>query len=529
MGGKKNKASLKELHWIISKELQNEAQQVLFRKSKRQIFLPERGFLGVIHSGEGIVRRSLFLRKIIPQHKEWVKWTKSGLSFDPAYFSKAIDLISDSQPGAGLIIVHSHPFGGSLDVPPQPSAPDLHHERFLLYHLARALPPGSPVAAGILDSSMAWRVREYYWSNEDFTSARSGMFKGSFSDATAVRIVSSDGITVNHHGKSCNNVNLTAVDSTLRLWGKEGHKILGSLRVGIAGLGGVGSILAEYLARLGVGELILVDYDVVKEENLNRLVGVQRNEVGKAKIKYAARIARAASTAQSFKIRSFRGSVAEQTGLKNLLDADVIMNAADSAFARQVLDHVSYSYSIPVVDGGTVLVVAKDGKIIGKSQVGQAGPGQPCLECSGAYSQDEATIAREEPVMQGPRGYLQMAGQESKHGTDIPRAPSVISYNGLVAALMVQRLLSIVLPFPPEGKRGQQRYYVELGELNWGPTTHCKVGCPKHNWIGLGDSHPVPVGIDPFWKQMREQEKSLVKVKNSAHKKSRRRQRGMKN
>nr|WP_297170928.1 sulfur carrier protein ThiS adenylyltransferase ThiF [uncultured Agathobaculum sp.] len=40
--------------------------------------------------------------------------------------------------------------------------------------------------------------------------------------------------------------------------------------VGIAGLGGLGSNIAVYLARLGVGRLVLVDFDVVDVTNLNR-------------------------------------------------------------------------------------------------------------------------------------------------------------------------------------------------------------------------------------------------------------------
>ena len=40
--------------------------------------------------------------------------------------------------------------------------------------------------------------------------------------------------------------------------------------VGIAGLGGLGSAIAIALARIGVGKLILVDFDVVEPSNLNR-------------------------------------------------------------------------------------------------------------------------------------------------------------------------------------------------------------------------------------------------------------------
>lgn len=47
------------------------------------------------------------------------------------------------------------------------------------------------------------------------------------------------------------------------------QKIRGSV-VGIAGLGGLGSAVAVALARIGVGTLILVDFDVVEPSNLNR-------------------------------------------------------------------------------------------------------------------------------------------------------------------------------------------------------------------------------------------------------------------
>jgi len=513
LGREKNQTGLKELHLVITKQLQDEALSYLFRQDDQSSFLPERGFLGVIHSGGGVLRRSLFLRRIIPQQEGWVTWTNHGLSFDPAYFSRALDAVSESALGAGLIIVHSHPgLGGSINTPPRPSKPDLYHERTLLYHLSHALPPGSPVAAGIVDCSGAWRICEYHWPRpataKEARSKRFGINSASHSDASAIRIVSSDALTVYHYGRKTSiEADAKTVDSTLRLWGSLGQQILGNLRVGIAGLGGVGSILAEFLARLGIGELVLVDFDIVKEENLNRLVGVRREELGKPKIKYAARICRQASTAAPFKVRTFRGSVSERDGLKHLLDADIIMNAADSAFVRQVLDHVSYAYAIPVIDGGTTLVVgARHGETIGKSQTGEAGPGQPCLECTGAYTQEEATLAREDPSTVGPSSYVQMIGQEA--GEEPPRAPSVISYNGLVAALMVQRLLSTVLGLPPKGKRGQQRYYVELGELNWGPTIQCKEGCPKQSWVGLGDSHPVPVGVDPLWKKMRQQKEA---------------------
>lgn len=48
------------------------------------------------------------------------------------------------------------------------------------------------------------------------------------------------------------------------------HKKIKGATVGVAGLGGLGSAVAVALARIGVGRLILVDFDVVEPSNLNR-------------------------------------------------------------------------------------------------------------------------------------------------------------------------------------------------------------------------------------------------------------------
>lgn len=52
--------------------------------------------------------------------------------------------------------------------------------------------------------------------------------------------------------------------------GAENQAKLAHARVGVAGLGGLGSAVALHLARLGVGTLVLVDFDVVDLSNLHR-------------------------------------------------------------------------------------------------------------------------------------------------------------------------------------------------------------------------------------------------------------------
>jgi len=58
-----------------------------------------------------------------------------------------------------------------------------------------------------------------------------------------------------------------------RLFGDAGQEVLGRAKVGLIGLGGAGSLLAEYLGRLGAGSFVLVDPDRVAVSNLPRLTG----------------------------------------------------------------------------------------------------------------------------------------------------------------------------------------------------------------------------------------------------------------
>lgn len=66
-------------------------------------------------------------------------------------------------------------------------------------------------------------------------------------------------------------------------WGQQGQQRLSSAHVIVFGLGGVGSYVAECLARSGVGELTLVDSDTVALTNLNRQLEALHSTIGQDK------------------------------------------------------------------------------------------------------------------------------------------------------------------------------------------------------------------------------------------------------
>jgi molybdopterin-synthase adenylyltransferase len=57
----------------------------------------------------------------------------------------------------------------------------------------------------------------------------------------------------------------------------------------IAGMGGLGCVVAQNLVRLGIGKLIILDYDTIAESNLNRQILFTKEDIGKQKVDIASK------------------------------------------------------------------------------------------------------------------------------------------------------------------------------------------------------------------------------------------------
>ena len=67
------------------------------------------------------------------------------------------------------------------------------------------------------------------------------------------------------------------------LIGREALEKLSKTKVAIFGIGGVGSFVAEGLARAGVGNFLLIDNDTISKSNLNRQIHALDTTIGKYK------------------------------------------------------------------------------------------------------------------------------------------------------------------------------------------------------------------------------------------------------
>lgn len=104
--------------------------------------------------------------------------------------------------------------------------------------------------------------------------------------------------------------------------------------VGIAGLGGLGSTVAVALARAGVGELIIVDFDKVEESNLNRQQYFV-DQLGQSKVEALTENLRRINP--KVKVEGHQKKLAAEDVLEIFSDADVIAECFDRAEEKQMI------------------------------------------------------------------------------------------------------------------------------------------------------------------------------------------------
>ncbi|MDW7649831.1 MAG: HesA/MoeB/ThiF family protein [Bacillota bacterium] len=129
----------------------------------------------------------------------------------------------------------------------------------------------------------------------------------------------------------------------------EGQYILCQSRVAVIGCGGLGGHILEQLARLGVGRLVVVDFDKFEEHNLNRQLLASPENLGQNKAAVAAERIKRINPAVETMI--FKEAFGEQNGSDILQSADVAVDALDSIPARRILARTCSRLAIPMVHG----------------------------------------------------------------------------------------------------------------------------------------------------------------------------------
>ena len=275
-------------------------------------------------------------------------------------------------------------------------------------------------------------------------------------------------------------------DRQIRMFGKAGQAQLAKCRVGIVGLGGIGSLVAEYLARLGVGHFCLVDDDHVEESNLSRIVGASVSDAlhRVAKVLVAQRLILQGN--DRAKIQLVTDDVAKGSVAKELISCDYLFLAADSMRARLVFNAIVHQYLIPGVQLGSKIRSDSAGTLLDVMSANRpVRPGRGCLWCNQLI--DPTQLAKEAKTNEERK--------TQAYGVEEPN-PSVISLNAISAAHAVNDFLLDYLGLRPESEGLYYEHFYLLTRKQSLVQPRKDAACSECSHIGgrygRGDSVALP-------------------------------------
>jgi molybdopterin/thiamine biosynthesis adenylyltransferase len=155
--------------------------------------------------------------------------------------------------------------------------------------------------------------------------------------------------------------------------GEEGQEKLVKSRAVVIGCGALGSHIAAFLVRAGLGEVTVIDRDFIEEHNLQRQVLFDEEDIKDRLPKAVAAERRLKKVNSNVKVRGIVADANATNIEKFCREADVILDGLDNAETRYLINDVSLKLGIPWVYGGAIAANGMTMTIV---------PGEtPCFRC----------------------------------------------------------------------------------------------------------------------------------------------------
>ncbi|MBI5322906.1 ThiF family adenylyltransferase [Bradyrhizobium sp.] len=266
---------------------------------------------------------------------------------------------------------------------------------------------------------------------------------------------------------------------------------LARLSICVIGVSGTGSIVAEQLARLGVGEIILIDFDKIEERNLNRILNATIADIGSLKVEvFAAAIRRYRSDGEVVSVPS---SVATREAVLVACEADILVSCVDSAEGRHIADRLSACFAIPLFDVGVAIPTEplpggkrRIAEVYGR--VDYVYPGGSSLMDRGVY--DAALLEAEYLARTAPQAFAKKIADGYLKGMP-EEAPGVITVNMRAASACVVELIARLFPFREFANETRARtiFMLAEGDEDWFAESQFQKG---HRFpVAVGAAEPL--------------------------------------
>lgn len=413
----------------------------------------------------------LLVREVIPLDSNDIhSSSERHMAIDYRAVRRALRHAHEEQ--LGFVFVHSHPVG----IPHHSSQDDRTEAE--LFSVAYNRVRGTQVHGSIVMSDVYSPVGRVWLED------------GSTVPLSVIRTIGTDFRFYRDPSDPAGSVP-TFFDRQVRAFGSDIQRLLRTLTVGIVGLGGTGSAVAQQLARLGVGHLVLVDGQTFDATNVNRVYGSRLADESMPKVDLTKRAIEEIGVGA--KVTTIQQAVTYESALLTLRDCDIVFGCTDDDWGRAILSRLATYYFIPFFDMG-VKVFAPDQVIEAvRGRVTTVVPPQPCLYCLGRINAQAVTAQMlwetnpSEAAVQHAQGYID--------GLADP-APAVIPFTTAIAASAVTEFLHRLTGFlGSERKASEVRHLIDRTRLRTtakGSTKPCFCNDPEQ--LGRGDA-PLSLGV----------------------------------
>src|SRR5450631_1958810 len=136
--------------------------------------------------------------------------------------------------------------------------------------------------------------------------------------------------------------------------GEEGQLRISAGCVAVVGLGALGSVQADLLARAGVGTLRLIDRDFVEISNLQRQTLYDESDAAEALPKAVAAARRLGRVNSEVRIEPLVGDLSPRNIDEMLEGVDLILDATDNFETRYLINDFAVQQNIPWIYGAAV-------------------------------------------------------------------------------------------------------------------------------------------------------------------------------
>lgn len=276
---------------------------------------------------------------------------------------------------------------------------------------------------------------------------------------------------------------------TRQAFGEGTTAILKKLKVAIVGCSGTGSIVAELLSRLGVGELVLVDHDRIESKNVNRILNSTTEHAKHSVYKTDMLKEAIEKMGTGVSVSSIPATLHSSDAYYAVAPCDVVFGCMDTVDGRHLLNRIATYFCSAYLDIGVRLDA--DGKggineILGRVDYLQ--PGLSSLLSRDRYTLDQlkaADLARTDPEeysRQLKEGYIKSANVES---------PAVISINMMFSSQAVTEFLARLHPFRDSSNENYAAITFSVSGFLLIPEREKNIDDELKEKVGLGHRKPL--------------------------------------